>query len=146
MGFGLPASIGAQLADPDRKVVAVIGDGGFQMCTQELAVIREMNLPIKIIVLNNRALGMVRQWQEIFYDSRFSHSKFSSQPSFVKLAEAYDIKGVLIESTEQAEKELQELLTSNEPVLIDLRIDPNENVFPMIAPGKGLHEMEGVKP
>ncbi|QVY60578.1 acetolactate synthase large subunit [Cytobacillus gottheilii] len=146
MGFGLPASIGAQLADPKRNVIAVLGDGGFQMCTQELAVIREMNLPIKIVVLNNQALGMVRQWQEIFYESRFSHSKFSSQPSFVKLAEAYDIKGVLIDTKEQAENELKHLLTCNEPVLIDLRIDPNENVFPMIAPGKGLHEMEGVKP
>ncbi|WP_080844539.1 acetolactate synthase large subunit [Cytobacillus gottheilii] len=146
MGFGLPASIGAQLADPERNVIAVLGDGGFQMCTQELAVIREMNLPIKIVVLNNQALGMVRQWQEIFYDSRFSHSKFSSQPSFVKLAEAYDIKGVFIDTKEQAENELKHLLTCNEPVLIDLRIDPNENVFPMIAPGKGLHEMEGVKP
>lgn len=146
MGFGLPASIGAQLADPDACVLSISGDGGFQMCTQELAVIRELNLPIKIIILNNSSLGMVRQWQEIFYESRFSHSKFSSQPSFVKLAEAYDIKGYVITTNEEAENILNEVLNNKEPVLLDFRIDPNENVYPMIAPGKGLHEMVGVKP
>ncbi|MFE8703402.1 acetolactate synthase large subunit [Cytobacillus sp. FJAT-54145] len=146
MGFGLPASIGAQLAEPDTCVLSISGDGGFQMCTQELAVIRELNLPIKIIVLNNSSLGMVRQWQEIFYESRFSHSKFSVQPNFVKLAEAYDIKGYVISNEEEAENILNEVLTNNEPVLLDFRIDPDENVYPMIAPGKGLHEMVGVKP
>ncbi|MDZ5470770.1 acetolactate synthase large subunit (plasmid) [Bacillus sp. 31A1R] len=146
MGFGLPASIGAQLAEPDACVLSISGDGGFQMCTQELAVIRELNLPIKIVILNNSSLGMVRQWQEIFYESRFSHSKFSCQPSFVKLAEAFDIKGFVINNEEEAEKILDEVLHTNEPVLLDFRIDPDENVYPMIAPGKGLHEMVGVKP
>jgi len=146
MGFGLPASIGAQLASPDTVVLSISGDGGFQMCTQELAVIRELNLPIKIIILNNSSLGMVRQWQEIFYESRFSHSKFSSQPDFVKLAEAYGIKGYTIEEKDQAEEILNEVLNNNEPILLDIRIDPDENVYPMIAPGKGHHEMVGVKP
>ncbi|WP_066050198.1 acetolactate synthase large subunit [Robertmurraya korlensis] len=146
MGFGLPASIGAQLASPDSIVLSISGDGGFQMCTQELAVIREQNLPIKIIILNNSSLGMVRQWQEIFYESRFSHSKFSSQPDFVKLADAYGIKGYVIEDEAQAESIFNEVLTNNEPVLLDIRIDPDENVYPMIAPGKGHHEMVGVKP
>lgn len=146
MGFGLPASIGAQLASPDSIVLSISGDGGFQMCTQELAVIREQNLPVKIIILNNSSLGMVRQWQEIFYESRFSHSKFSSQPDFVKLADAFGIKGYVIEDVAQAETIFNEVLTNNEPVLLDIRIDPDENVYPMIAPGKGHHEMVGVKP
>ncbi len=146
MGFGLPASIGAQLASPDSIVLSISGDGGFQMCTQELAVIREQNLPVKIIILNNSSLGMVRQWQEIFYESRFSHSKFSGQPDFVKLADAFGIKGYVIEDVAQAETIFNEVLTNNEPVLLDIRIDPDENVYPMIAPGKGHHEMVGVKP
>lgn len=146
MGFGLPSSIGAQLADPKATVLAISGDGGFQMCSQELALIRELNLPIKIIIFNNQALGMVRQWQEFFYKSRFSHSKESFQPSFVALAEAYGIKGYQITSAEEAANILDEVLAVREPVLLDFRIDPNENVYPMIAPGKGLHEMVGMKP
>lgn len=146
MGFGLPASIGAQLADPERCVIAVLGDGGFQMSTQELIVIKELNLPIKIAIFNNLSLGMVRQWQEIFYDKRYSHSKIPIQPSFVKLAEAYGIKGYEINNAEEAEVLFEEVLNSREPVLLDIRIDPDENVYPMIAPGKGLHEMVGVKP
>ena len=145
MGFGLPASIGAQLAEPSACVVAVLGDGGFQMSTQELAVIAEFQLPIKIAIFNNKALGMVRQWQEIFYGSRFSHSKNPVQPSFVKLAEAYGIKGYEIHSEAEAHTVLDEVLNSNEPVLLDFRVDADENVYPMIAPGKGIHEMVGVK-
>jgi len=146
MGFGLPSSIGAQIADKDAIVLSISGDGGFQMCSQELALIRELNLPIKIIIFNNQALGMVRQWQEFFYESRFSHSKESVQPSFVKLAEAYGIKGYQISNIEDADKILDEVLHNREPVVLDFRIDPNENVYPMIAPGKGLHEMVGMKP
>jgi acetolactate synthase I/II/III large subunit len=145
MGFGLPASIGAQLADPNACVVAVLGDGGFQMSTQELAVIAEFKLPIKIAIFNNKALGMVRQWQEIFYQERYSHSKNPVQPSFVKLAEAYGIKGFEINSESEAHAVLDEVLHDNEPVLLDFRVDGDENVYPMIAPGKGIHEMVGVK-
>ncbi|MES9765927.1 acetolactate synthase large subunit [Bacillus altitudinis] len=146
MGFGLPAAIGAQLADQEATVVAILGDGGFQMTLQELAVIRELNLPVKVIVLNNHSLGMVRQWQEIFYEERYSHSKFSEQPDFVKLSEAYGIKGIRISSDEEAQEKLQEALTSREPVFIDVNVARDEKVFPMVAPGKGLHEMVGVKP
>ncbi|MDM5320898.1 acetolactate synthase large subunit [Bacillus altitudinis] len=146
MGFGLPAAIGAQLADQKATVVAILGDGGFQMTLQELAVIRELNLPVKVIVLNNHSLGMVRQWQEIFYEERYSYSKFSEQPDFVKLSEAYGIKGIRISSDEEAKEKLEEALTSREPVFIDVNVARDEKVFPMVAPGKGLHEMVGVKP
>ncbi|MEI4790149.1 acetolactate synthase large subunit [Bacillus sp. FJAT-53060] len=146
MGFGLPAAIGAQLADQEATVVAILGDGGFQMTLQELAVIRELNLPVKVIVLNNHSLGMVRQWQEIFYEERYSHSKFSEQPDFVKLSESYGIKGIRISSDEEAKEKLEEALTSREPVFIDVNVARDEKVFPMVAPGKGLHEMVGVKP
>ncbi|OLP66109.1 Acetolactate synthase large subunit [Bacillus pumilus] len=146
MGFGLPAAIGAQLADREATVVAILGDGGFQMTLQELAVIRELNLPVKVIVLNNHSLGMVRQWQEIFYEERYSYSKFSEQPDFVKLSEAYGIKGIRISSDEEAKEQLEEALTSREPVFIDVNVARDEKVFPMVAPGKGLHEMVGVKP
>ncbi|MEW4022211.1 Acetolactate synthase large subunit [Bacillus sp. B01(2024)] len=146
MGFGLPAAIGAQLADRNATVVAILGDGGFQMTLQELDVIRQLNLPVKVIILNNECLGMVRQWQEIFYEERYSESKFSAQPDFVKLSEAYGIKGIRITSEEEAEKELQKALSSKEPAVIDVRVAKSEKVFPMIAPGKGLHEMVGVKP
>ncbi|QOQ54005.1 acetolactate synthase large subunit [Bacillus amyloliquefaciens] len=146
MGFGLPAAIGAQLADRNATVVAILGDGGFQMTLQELDVIRQLNLPVKVIILNNECLGMVRQWQEIFYEERYSESKFSAQPDFVKLSEAYGITGVRISSEEEAEEELQKALSSKEPVVIDVRVAKSEKVFPMIAPGKGLHEMVGVKP
>jgi len=145
MGFGLPAAIGAQIADPSATVLAILGDAGFQMSTQELAVIREMNLPIKIAIFNNQSLGMVRQWQEIFYQERYSHSKISSQPSFVKLADAYGIKAYEITSESEAEAILAEVMNDKEPVLLDFRVAENENVYPMIAPGKGLHEMVGVK-
>lgn len=145
MGFGLPASIGAQLAERDTCVVAVLGDAGFQMSIQELAVIAEMNLPIKIVILNNENLGMVRQWQEMFYEERYSHSNMSAQPSFVKLAEAYGIKGYKIDNEADADKILSEVLKNDEPVLLDFRVDQTEKVFPMIAQGKGLHEMVGVK-
>lgn len=115
------------------------------MSTQELAVIKEFNLPIKIAIFNNHSLGMVRQWQEIFYEERYSHSKISVQPSFVKLAEAYGIKAYEIKTESEAESILNEVMDANEPVLLDFRIAENENVYPMIAPGKGSHEMVGVK-
>ncbi|MFS0780702.1 acetolactate synthase large subunit [Bacillus sp. 1P06AnD] len=144
MGFCLPAAIGAQLAATEKTVVAIAGDGGFQMTSQELGVIAEMKLPIKMIIVNNQALGMVRQWQEIFYKERYSHSLLTSQPSFVKLAEAYGIKAFQASTEEEARVSLQEAFSVAEPVLIDMRVEAMENVYPMVAPGKGLHEMEGI--
>lgn len=145
MGFGLPAAIGAQIANPDELVISINGDGGVQMSIQELGVVSELNLPIKIIILNNGSLGMVRQWQEIFYESRYSHSVFQSQPSFTKLAEAYGIKGFDVKTEEEARRVFTEEFTSNKPVVINIFVEPEENVYPMIAPGKGINEMVGVR-
>ncbi|MBM7691977.1 acetolactate synthase-1/2/3 large subunit [Peribacillus deserti] len=144
MGFGLPAAIGAQLAKPDAVVASIVGDGGFQMTLQELGVIAELGLPIKIIIINNHALGMVRQWQQTFYNERYSHSLLHSQPSFVKLAEAYGIRAFEIHTEQEAKEKMKEAFALNEPVLLDFRVEQGENVYPMVAPGKGLHEMEGV--
>lgn len=144
MGFGLPASIGAQIADRDARVIAVLGDGGFQMSVQELAVIAELNLPIKIVILNNGCLGMVRQWQELFHGERYSHSQLPTCPSFTKLASAYGIKSYSIDNEVDAEKVLDEVLNNDEPVLLEFLIDKMEKVYPMVAQGKGLHEMVGV--
>ncbi|MGG3842195.1 acetolactate synthase large subunit [Anoxybacillus kestanbolensis] len=145
MGFGLPAAIGAQLAQPEATVVSIVGDGGFQMTLQELSVIQELNLPIKIVIVNNQALGMVRQWQEIFYEKRYSHSLIPNQPDFVRLAEAYGMKAMRATTEEEAECVLKEAFATNAPVLLDFHVHPGENVYPMVAPGKGLHEMVGVK-
>lgn len=145
MGFGLPAAIGAQIAEPDDLVISINGDGGVQMSIQELGVIAEQNLPIKIIILNNGSLGMVRQWQEIFYDSRYSQSVFASQPSFSKLAEAYGIKGIDARTEEEVRQAFTEEFPEHKPVLINVYVEPEENVYPMIAPGKGINEMVGVK-
>lgn len=146
MGFGFPAAIGAQLAKPDETVVAIVGDGGFQMTLQELSVLQERGLPIKIIIVNNGALGMVRQWQEAFYEKRYSESLLHVQPDFVKLAESYHIRGIKVETQEELVDILPEVFSYNGPVLLDCRVLQQENVYPMIAPGKGLHEMIGVKP
>jgi acetolactate synthase-1/2/3 large subunit len=116
------------------------------MTLQELGVIRELNLPVKVIILNNKSLGMVRQWQEIFYEERYSHSLIPNQPNIVKLAEAYDIKGYEASTEEEAAKVLQEAFSHDEPAVLNIHIAPGENVYPMVAPGKGLHEMVGVKP
>lgn len=145
MGFGFPAAIGAQFAKPDVKVISVVGDAGFQMTAQELSLLQEFNLPVKIVILNNSCLGMVRQWQETFYAERYSSSLIPVQPDFIKLADAYGIKGYRIEKLEEAEAMFAEALGSDEPVLIDCRVKQLENVYPMVAPGKGLHEMIGVK-
>jgi acetolactate synthase I/II/III large subunit len=146
MGFGFPAAIGCQLALPDEKVVALVGDGGFQMTLQELSMLQERHLPVKIVILNNQALGMVRQWQESFYEKRYSESIVTCQPDFVKLAESYSIRGVKIETQEDFEKQIGELLDYEGPVLIDARVMQQENVFPMVSPGKGINDMVGVKP
>ncbi|WHY01596.1 acetolactate synthase large subunit [Neobacillus sp. DY30] len=146
MGFGFPAAIGAQMASPGSTVVAIVGDAGFQMTLQELSVIYEQNLPVKIIIVNNGALGMVRQWQELLHGNRISESILHTHPDFVKLAEAYHIRGYKIESQEELVTKLPEVFAYDGPVLMDCRVLQQEKVFPMIAPGKGIHEMIGVKP
>ena len=144
MGFGFPAAIGAQLAKPNARVVAIVGDAGFQMTSQELSLLQELRIPVKVVILNNQGLGMVRQWQETFYEERYSQSLIPIQPDFVKLADAYDLKGYKIETLEEAERIFKEALLSDEPVLIDCRVKQLENVYPMVVPGTGLHEMIGV--
>ncbi|MCM3734725.1 acetolactate synthase large subunit [Bacillus cytotoxicus] len=145
MGFGLPAAIGAQIAEPSELVVAIVGDAGFQMTLQELSVVKEHCLPVKVLIINNEALGMVRQWQEAFYNQRYSHSVLSCQPDFVMLAHAYGIKGIRIENPLTAKEQLKEAINLQEPVLIDCRVLQSEKVMPMVAPGKGVHQMEGVE-
>ncbi|WP_078556900.1 acetolactate synthase large subunit [Bacillus alkalicellulosilyticus] len=146
MGFGFPAAIGAQVAEPNSPVVAVLGDAGFQMTLQELSILQDLNLPVKVIIVNNEALGMVRQWQQLFYEERYSNSVFNTQPNFVKLAEAYDIKAMKVEKTEDVKAALAEAMAHDGPVVMDFRVTQIENVYPMISPGKGHHEMEGIKP
>ncbi|MFC0469456.1 acetolactate synthase large subunit [Halalkalibacter kiskunsagensis] len=146
MGFGFPAAIGAQFAEPKSPVVAVIGDAGFQMTAQELSILQELNIPVKIVIVNNASLGMVRQWQQLFHGERYSNSLFPIQPNFVKLAEAYDIKGMKVENLSDLKGALEEMMAHPGPVLMDVRVAKQENVYPMISPGKGQHQMEGVKP
>ncbi|WP_207695450.1 acetolactate synthase, large subunit, biosynthetic type [Enterococcus sp. DIV0212c] len=144
MGYGVPAAIGAKLGCPDKEVVLFVGDGGFQMTNQELAILNEYNIPIKIVILNNQSLGMVRQWQESFFNSRRSESVFASQPDFVKMAEAYHIKGIRIENPETVEAELTEAFKETGPLLIEVMVSPTEHVLPMVPAGKANYQMLGV--
>ncbi|MFD1334272.1 biosynthetic-type acetolactate synthase large subunit [Oceanobacillus iheyensis] len=145
MGFGFPAAIGAQMAKPNSLVLAVVGDGGFQMTLQELSILKSQNLPVKVIILNNEALGMVRQWQESFYEERYSHSLFSENPDFVKLAESYGVRGMRVEKEADVPNILSEVFTYDGPVVIDCRVVQKTSVYPMIAPGTGIQEMIGVR-
>lgn len=143
MGFGLPAAIGAQIAKPDERVIAVVGDGGFQMTCHELMLLKQYNLPIKILILNNSYLGMVRQWQEIFNDKRYSFVDLSVNPDFNKIAEAYGIKSVLIDNKDSLKNNLSELLNSKESVLINFVVEKEANVLPMIPAGASVENMVG---
>jgi acetolactate synthase-1/2/3 large subunit len=142
MGFGLPAALGVQLAFPDQIVCCITGEASLVMCIQELSTCLQYNLPVKIINLNNRYMGMVRQWQEFFYDRRYSHSYMDALPDFVKLAEAFGHVGMRIEKTADVNGALQEAIGMKDRlVLMDFITDQTENVYPMIAAGKGQHEM-----
>jgi acetolactate synthase-1/2/3 large subunit len=142
MGFGLPAAMGVQLAHPDETVACVTGEGSIQMCLQELSTCKQYDLPLNIVNLNNRYLGMVRQWQEFFYDRRYSHSYMDALPDLVKLAEGYGHVGIRIEKPADVEGALQEALSDKSRLyFLDFITDQTENVYPMIAAGKGHHEM-----
>ncbi|WP_265736426.1 biosynthetic-type acetolactate synthase large subunit [Staphylococcus epidermidis] len=143
MGFGIPSAIGAQLAEPEKTVVCFVGDGGFQMTNQEMALLPEYGLNVKIVLINNGTLGMVKQWQDKFFNKRFSHSVFNDQPDFMKMAEAYGIKGFLIDSPDKLESSIDEAFAYHGPALIEVRISPIEPVNPMVPSGKSNHEMEG---
>ncbi len=142
MGFGLPAAMGVQFAHPKAKVAAIVGDGGIQMNIQELATCMQYGLPIKVICLNNGFLGMVRQWQEFFYEERYSQVHVEAQPDFVKLAEAYGHVGMQIEKPEDVETALKEAFKMKDKfVFMNFITDPGENVYPMVPAGAGLDEM-----
>jgi acetolactate synthase-1/2/3 large subunit len=141
MGFGLPAAIGAQFACPDKLVFALVGDGGFQMSIPELATIANHGLPIKIIVVNNGYLGMVRQWQELFYNNRLSQVELNSFPDAEKLAGAYGFKGRTIEKPSELASALAEVVAENGPYLLNVRVSQFENVYPMVPAGGAINEM-----
>lgn len=143
MGYGFPAAIGAQLGCPDKLVVDIAGDGSIQMNIQELSTAARLNIPVKIAILNNGYLGMVRQWQELFYNKRYSSVNLNGNPDFVKLAEAYGAKGFLVEKKEDVRPTIEKAFSIKGPVIMDFRVDPNENVFPMVPAGQAIHRMIG---
>ena len=143
MGFGLPAAIGAQVANPDKKVLAIVGDGGFQMTFQELMMVKEYNLPVKIFIINNSYLGMVRQWQELFNDRRYSSVDLSYNPDFIKIGEAYGIKSIQLKTKKDLKKHLKKILESDEAVLVECIVEKEENVYPMIPAGKDVSYIVG---
>ncbi|MGG0821800.1 biosynthetic-type acetolactate synthase large subunit [Paenibacillus turicensis] len=141
MGFGFPSAIGAQMAHPDRLVISINGDGGMQMCAQELAICAINNIPVKVVVINNQVLGMVKQWQELIYDKRYSHVDLAGSPDFVKLAEAYGVKGLRASNKEDAKKVWQEALDTPGPVLVEFVVSKEENVYPMVTQGSTIDQM-----
>ena len=141
MGYGFPAAIGAQYAMPGSAVFDIAGDGSIQMNIQELATVARENLPVKIAIMNNGYLGMVRQWQEHFYNRRYSHTELTGNPDFVKLAEAYGVAGIAVETPDAVRPALEKALSIDGPVVLDLRIDREENVFPIVPPGERLDKM-----
>ena len=141
MGYGLPAAIGAQMAFPDRLVVDVAGDGSIQMNIQELATAKQENLNVKIVILNNQFLGMVRQWQELFYDRVYAATDFSFTPDFVKIAEAYSATGLRATKPEEVRDVLKQGLETPGVVIMEFIIAREEGVFPMVPAGKATTEM-----
>lgn len=141
MGYGLPAAIGAQMAFPDKLVVNIAGDGSIQMNIQEMMTAVCNNLPVKIVILNNRSLGMVRQWQELFYKRNYSETCMDAQPDFVKLAEAYGAAGFRVTEEKDVERVLREAFALPKTVIVDISVDPEENVYPMVPAGASLTDM-----
>lgn len=144
MGFGVPAAIGAKIANPEKKVILFVGDGGYQMTNQEMAILNIYKIPIKVIMLNNHSLGMVRQWQEAFYDGRTSESVFDTLPDFQLMAQAYGVKSYKFDNPETIAQDL-EVLKEDIPMFIEVDISRKEHVLPMVPAGKSNHEMLGVK-
>ncbi len=145
MGFGVPAGFGAQIARPNDKVISIVGDGGFQMTSQELMTIMQYKAPVKTIILNNGFLGMVRQWQEIFHKKRYSSVDLSMNPDFIKLGEAYGMNSVKITHPDELYTKLKDAILNDEPALIEIVITKDDNVFPMIPAGKSVEDLIGKK-
>jgi acetolactate synthase-1/2/3 large subunit len=141
MGFGFPSAIGAQMAFPDRTVVSINGDGGMQMCAQELAVCAINNIPVKVAIINNQVLGMVRQWQEIIYDNRYSHIDLAGSPDFVKLAEAYGVRGFRATNKTEARDAWEKALAHDGPAVVEFVVRKHENVYPMVTQGNTIDDM-----
>jgi acetolactate synthase-1/2/3 large subunit len=142
MGYGLPAAIGAQFAQPEKTVIAVVGDGGFQMTLSELATAAIHKLPIKVMIINNNYLGMVRQWQSLFYENRLSGVDLKGNPNFVKLAESYGVKGFRIRRSADVRRIIRAALEYNDgPCVIDVEVEKEDNVFPMIPAGGAVGDM-----
>lgn len=146
MGFGFPAAIGAQIANPSSEVWAVVGDGGFQMTLSELATAAIHKLPVRCLVINNNYLGMVRQWQEQFYDNRLSGVDLEGNPDFVKLAEAYGVKGIRIKRPADIDRKLEEAREHDGPVVIVAEVVKEDSVFPWIPAGAPLSAMMTERP
>ena len=143
MGFGFPAAIGAAIAEPDKTVVCIAGDGSIQMNSQEMATAAINGVPVKLLILDNRALGMVHQWQKLFYEGRYSNTILDAVPDFVKLADAYGWKARRIDKPSEVAGAISEMLNSDGPYLLDVAISPEHNVFPMVAPGAALDNIMG---
>ena len=141
MGFGLPAAIGAQIAHPDRLVVDIAGDGSIQMNIQEMATATQYNLPVKIVILNNSYLGMVRQWQELFFDRCYACTGLDHAPDFVKLAEAYGAVGLRATRPDEVVSILKKGLSIKKPVIMDFVVESEECVYPMVPAGAPITEM-----
>lgn len=142
MGYGLPASMGVHYARPDQTVFDIAGDGSIQMNIQEFGTIAQYNIPVKIAILNNQYLGMVRQWQELFYDRRYSYTELPPV-DFVKIAQAYGIEGIRVESRDEVLSALKTAISTPGPFVLDFRIEREENVFPIVPPGAANNEMIG---
>ncbi|TVX98289.1 biosynthetic-type acetolactate synthase large subunit [Cohnella terricola] len=141
MGFGFPSAIGAQMGNPGRTVVSINGDGGMQMCAQELAICAINNIPVKVVIINNQVLGMVRQWQELIYDNRYSHIDLAGSPDFVKLAEAYGVKGYRATNKDDALQVWKEALAHPGPAVVEFVVRKHENVYPMVTQGSTIDQM-----
>lgn len=141
MGYGLPAAIGAKLANPDATVVNVSGDGSFMMNIQELATLRRYNIPVKMAVLDNSMLGLVRQWQDLFFNGNYSEVDLSDNPDFVDVAQAFGVEAFMVERRDEVDAAIGKLLRAKGPILAHVRIDPEENVWPLVPPGKSNAEM-----
>jgi len=139
MGYGLPAAIGAQVAKPESKVIAISGDGGFQMNQQELMMLYQYKLPVKVFIFNNTSLGMVRQWQEMFNNKRYSHVELDCNPDFLTLGKAYGLRGKRIKNMDELESIREELL-DNEPLIVEVIVPREDNVYPIIPAGKSVKE------
>ena len=141
MGFALPAAIGAKIGNPDREVLMVSGDGGFQMNIQELTTIKKYNLNVKMVVLDNGYLGMVRQWQELLCEKRYSETNMGDNPDFTELARIFGIKAIQIRRSQEAEESMKELARSKESMLLHTKVEREENVLPMVPAGKSLNKV-----